>query len=42
VIAYEHAGSSPLSVAGRCVHVMRIENGKITSYDWAVFFPGQK
>jgi ketosteroid isomerase-like protein len=42
VLAYEHAGSPPLKVAGRCVHVFRVEGGKIATYDWAVFYPGVK
>lgn len=42
VIAYEHAGSPPLTVASRCVHVFVVKKGKITSYDWAAFYPGQK
>lgn len=42
VIAYEHAGSPPLTVASRCVHVFVIKKGKIVSYDWTAFYPGQK
>jgi hypothetical protein len=42
VIAYEHAGSPPLSVASRCVHVFVIKKGKIVSYDWTAFYAGQK
>lgn len=42
VLAYEHAGSPPLTVASRCIHVFVIKKGKIVSYDWAAFFPGQK
>ena len=41
VLVYQHAGSPPLRVAGRCVHVFVVENGKITSYDWATYYPGQ-
>lgn len=41
VLAYEHAGSPPLSVASRCIHVFVIRQGKIVSYDWAAFYPGQ-
>jgi len=41
VLAYEHAGSPPLRVASRCVHVFVILNGKITSYDWTAYYPGQ-
>lgn len=42
LIAYEHAGSPPLSVASRCVHVFVVAKGKIVSYDWTAFYPGQK
>jgi hypothetical protein len=42
VLAYEHAGSPPLTVASRCVHVFVIKKGEIVSYDWTAFFPGQK
>lgn len=41
VLAYQHAGSPPLRVPGRCMHVFVIQNGKITSYDWATYYPGQ-
>ena len=41
VLAYQHAGSPPLKVAGRCIHVFVIQNGKIASYDWATYYPGQ-
>jgi len=41
VLVYQHAGSPPLRVAGRCVHMFVVENGKITSYDWATYYPGQ-
>jgi|GEM_PF-2140269 hypothetical protein len=41
VLAYQHAGSPPLKVAGRCIHVFVVENGKIASYDWATYYPGQ-
>src|SRR5713101_4495182 len=37
---YQDAGSPPLRVAGRCVHVFVVEDGKITSYDWATYYPG--
>jgi ketosteroid isomerase-like protein len=40
VLVYQHAGSPPLKVAGRCIHVFVIEDGKITSYDWATYYPG--
>jgi ketosteroid isomerase-like protein len=42
VLAYEHAGSPPLKVASRCVHVFAIQAGKIASYDWVAFYPGMK
>jgi ketosteroid isomerase-like protein len=42
VLVYQNAGSPPLRVAGRCVHVFVVENGKITSYDWATYYPGQQ
>jgi hypothetical protein len=42
VLAYEHAGSPPLSVAGRCEHVFMVVDGKIRSYDWTTFYPGVK
>ena len=41
VLVYQHAGSLPPKVAGRCIHVFVIQNGKITSYDWATYYPGQ-
>jgi hypothetical protein len=41
VLVYQHAGSPPLRVAGRCVHLFVVQNGKITSYDWATYYPGQ-
>jgi hypothetical protein len=41
VLAYEHAGSPPLSVPGRCMHVFVVVNGKIQSYDWTTFYPGK-
>jgi hypothetical protein len=42
VLNYEHAGTSSMAVPSRCAHVFVIENGKIVSYDWVVFFPGKK
>ncbi len=42
VLVYQHAGSPPLRVAGRCVHLFVVQNGKITSYDWATYYPGQQ
>jgi hypothetical protein len=41
VLAYEHAGSPPQSVPGRCMHVFVIVDGKIRSYDWTTFYPGK-
>jgi ketosteroid isomerase-like protein len=41
VLVYQHAGSPPLRVPGRCMHVFVVQNGKITSYDWATYYPGQ-
>jgi ketosteroid isomerase-like protein len=42
VLVYQNAGSPPLRVAGRCIHVFVVQNGKITSYDWATYYPGQQ
>jgi len=42
VLVYQHAGSPPLRVASRCVHVFVVKSGKITSYDWATYYPGQQ
>jgi hypothetical protein len=42
MLAYEHAGSPPLTAAGRCTHVFVVRDGKIATYDWIVFFPGKK
>ena len=41
VLIYQHAGSPPLHVAGRCIHVFVVADGKITSYEWATYYPGQ-
>jgi hypothetical protein len=41
VLVYQHAGSPPLRVAGRCMHLFVVQDGKITSYDWATYYPGQ-
>ena len=41
VLVYQHAGSPPLRVAGRCIHVFVVQNGKIVTYDWATYYPGQ-
>ena len=42
VLVYQHAGSPPLLVADRCVQVFVVQNGKINSYDWATYYPGQQ
>jgi ketosteroid isomerase-like protein len=42
VLVYQHAGSPPLRVAGRCVHVFVVKGGKIATYDWATYYPGQQ
>src|SRR5438552_10545933 len=41
VLVYQHAGSPPLHMAGRCMHVFVVTGGKITRYDWATYYPGQ-
>ena len=41
VLVYQHAGSPPLRVAGRCVHLFVVQDGKIATYDWATYYPGQ-
>jgi hypothetical protein len=42
VLSYEHAGSPPLTVAGRCAHLFVVKNGLIRSLDWTTFYSGQK
>ena len=42
VLSYEHAGSPPLTVPGRCAHLFVVREGLIQSLDWVTFFPGQK
>jgi ketosteroid isomerase-like protein len=42
VLVYQHAGSPPLRVASRCIHIFVVHNGKIISYDWAAYYPGQQ
>jgi ketosteroid isomerase-like protein len=42
VLAYEHAGTPSMALPSRCAHVFVVQNGKIVSYDWVVFFAGQK
>ena len=41
VWVYQHAGSPPLTVPGRCAHLFVVEHGKITRYDWITYYPGQ-
>src|SRR5437763_1398389 len=41
VLVYPHAGSPPLHVAGRCIHVFVVKGAKIASYEWATYYPGQ-
>jgi hypothetical protein len=41
VLVYQHAGSPPLRVGGRCVHLFVVQDGKIITYDWATYYPGQ-
>jgi hypothetical protein len=36
------AGNQDSGGAERCAHVFVVEEGKIVSYDWVVFFAGQK
>jgi len=42
VLAYEHAGTPSMALPSRCAHVFVVEDGKIVSYDWVVFFAGVK
>jgi Na+-translocating ferredoxin:NAD+ oxidoreductase RnfD subunit len=42
VLSYEHAGSPPLTVAGRCAHLFVVKHGMIQSLDWTTFYSGQK
>src|SRR6266852_6247664 len=42
VLAYEHAGTPSMALPSRCAHVFVVEDGKIVSYDWVVFFAGKK
>ena len=42
VLAYEHAGTPSMALPSRCAHVFVVEDGKIVSYDWVVFFAGLK
>lgn len=40
VLSYEHASSPPERVAGRCMHLFVVQNGKIMSMDWTTFYAG--
>ncbi len=40
VLSYEHASSPPERVAGRCMHLFVVQNGKIISLDWTTFYLG--
>jgi len=40
VLVYQHAGSPPLKSPGRCIHVFVIDDGKISTYEWATYYPG--
>jgi hypothetical protein len=37
---YEHAGSPPLSVPGRCAHLFVFCDGRIQTLDWVTYFGG--
>ena len=37
---YEHAGSPPLTVPGRCAHLFTFCGGRIQTLDWVTFFGG--
>jgi hypothetical protein len=41
VLSYEHAGSPPLTVPGRCSHLFVVKGNKIHSLDWTTFYPGK-
>jgi hypothetical protein len=41
VLSYEHAGSPPQSVPGRCSHLFVVKGNKIQSLDWTTFYGGQ-
>jgi hypothetical protein len=40
VLSYERASSPPERVAGRCMHLFLLQNGKILSLDWTTFYAG--
>ena len=37
---YEHAGSPPLTVPGRCAHLFVFRHHRIHTLDWVTFFAG--
>lgn len=37
---YEHAGSPPLTVPGRCAHLFTFCGGRIQTLDWVTFYGG--
>ncbi len=37
---YEHAGSPPLSVPGRCAHLFVFRHHRIHTLDWVTYFAG--
>ncbi len=37
---YEHAGSPPLTVPGRCAHLFTLRHGRIQTLDWVTYFGG--
>lgn len=41
VVSYEHAGSPPQAVPGRCEHLFVVRGNKIQSLDWTTFYAGQ-
>jgi hypothetical protein len=40
VVAYENAGSQPLSARPRCFHVFQVRKGLVQDEHWVVFFGG--
>jgi hypothetical protein len=41
VLSYEHAGSPPQAVPGRCSHLFVVKGNKIQSLDWTTFYGGK-
>ena len=41
LLSYEHAGSPPQAVRGRCSHLFVVKGNKIRSLDWTTFYGGQ-